>query len=464
MPSSRPPPSLPSTHADLDPERHGIVDRTVSDRRSEADRHAEPAEAVVDRRAQLVGRTALRHGAEDDAAHVVEHARLAELGQHAIDAAQRALVGVLEEGDRTGEAGCSGVPASEATREAPAEQRSGGRAGDDRARDRDLPAALAGREREQMVERAGLALHQQVVRHHGAVQGRHARALDEELQQRGRVAEADAELGVPADPARIDLGQDPGDAVAAAGTPQRTYLRVGEGVQQLAPTLGVARREVVVAVGQAAAGSPSKPSSVSRAAPRSRRPGSTLPEGVTIATRSPGRNAAGLIRLAASMPLHPTARRFAPAWVDNTSPGASRGRLAAARRRTTGAARLKTGPCVVRRWARRERCRRPPGASSPAPNPVRMSQQQLFGLGRTIVDALVRADLATLGGTADAAAKAIAVEFETYENALAKLDADAERLADEHLRALRTGAAGIDRHRVVQMIRTKLAEERDLPV
>jgi hypothetical protein len=95
---------------------------------------------------------------------------------------------------------------------------------------------------------------------------------------------------------------------------------------------------------------------------------------------------------------------------------------------------------------------------------VRISQHQLSGLGRAIVDALLRADLVTLGGTADVAAKAIADEFDTYTKAAAKLDADAERLADENLRSVRTGAAGIDRHRVVQMIRTKLAEERGLPV
>lgn len=93
-----------------------------------------------------------------------------------------------------------------------------------------------------------------------------------------------------------------------------------------------------------------------------------------------------------------------------------------------------------------------------------MSQQQLLLFGRSVVDALLRADLATLKGPADAAAKAIADEFERYYKDAAKLDADAERLADEKLRDLRAGSAGIDRHRVVQMIRTKLAEDRGLPI
>lgn len=93
-----------------------------------------------------------------------------------------------------------------------------------------------------------------------------------------------------------------------------------------------------------------------------------------------------------------------------------------------------------------------------------MSQQQLLVVGRSVVDALVRADLATLAGTPDAAAKAIADEFERYYKEAAKLDADAERLADDKLREVRAGSAGIDRHRVVQMIRSKLAEERGLPI
>jgi hypothetical protein len=37
------------------------------------------------------------------AAHAVEHARLAQLGKHAVEAAQRTFVGVLEQRDRTGE-------------------------------------------------------------------------------------------------------------------------------------------------------------------------------------------------------------------------------------------------------------------------------------------------------------------------------------------------------------------------
>jgi len=95
---------------------------------------------------------------------------------------------------------------------------------------------------------------------------------------------------------------------------------------------------------------------------------------------------------------------------------------------------------------------------------VQMSPQQIAALGRTVVDALVRADLVELPAGSDAAAKAVADQFVAYFKAAATLEADAERLADEHLRAARAGAAGIDRRRVVQMIKEKLASERGLPV
>ena len=93
-----------------------------------------------------------------------------------------------------------------------------------------------------------------------------------------------------------------------------------------------------------------------------------------------------------------------------------------------------------------------------------MSQQQILGLGRSVVDALVRADLVELKGTAEEAAKAIGTQWEAYFKATDALESDAERLADEHLRSVRAGAAGIDRRRVVQMIKEKLAAERGLPI
>jgi hypothetical protein len=97
---------------------------------------------------------------------------------------------------------------------------------------------------------------------------------------------------------------------------------------------------------------------------------------------------------------------------------------------------------------------------------VRIAKQQLVALARAIVDDLVLADLVTLAGDREAARGAIADRFEAYFRAEAELEAEAERMAEEHLRAARgvTGAAGLDRRRVVQMIKEKLAAERRFPL
>lgn len=225
------------------------MDRSVSDRGAEADRHPEAAEAILDRRTELVGRSALRHGAEHDPAHAVEHARLAELDQHPVDAPERALADVLEERDLPGEAGRERRPGERRDDgETAAEERPLRLTRHDRARDLDPPARVARGDAEQVVERAGVAGGDQVVRHHGTVQRAHPGVLHEELQQGGRIAEPDAELGVPAHPGGIDVGQDPGDPVAAARAPDRPHLGVGERVEEAAPAFGIAGREVRVAV------------------------------------------------------------------------------------------------------------------------------------------------------------------------------------------------------------------------
>ena len=95
---------------------------------------------------------------------------------------------------------------------------------------------------------------------------------------------------------------------------------------------------------------------------------------------------------------------------------------------------------------------------------MRISQQQITALGRAIVEALLRADLVELGTTREATAAAIVEQLEGYFRAAAVLDAEAEKMADEHLRAVRGGTVGVDRHRVVQMIKEKLARERDFPL
>lgn len=76
----------------------------------------------------------------------------------------------------------------------------------------------------------------------------------------------------------------------------------------------------------------------------------------------------------------------------------------------------------------------------------------------------MRAELVVLPGSPEVAAVAIAECFETYFKAASALEAEAEALADEHLRRGPAGGAGLDRRRVVQMIIEKLARERGFPV
>lgn len=95
---------------------------------------------------------------------------------------------------------------------------------------------------------------------------------------------------------------------------------------------------------------------------------------------------------------------------------------------------------------------------------MRPSTQQLQSLAREIVDDLVRADLASVPGSHAAAVTAIAERFEAHFKAVAALDAEAERLADEQLRSLGRQGAGLDRRRVVQGFRERLAKQKGLPV
>jgi hypothetical protein len=104
------------------------------------------------------------------------------------------------------------------------------------------------------------------------------------------------------------------------------------------------------------------------------------------------------------------------------------------------------------------------------------TQQQVLALARAIVTSLVKADLVDLkagppaaGRSAeDGAVGAVADEIARYLKDSAELQAEAERVAEEHLRGARSGRAGdlvgVDRHRMVQLIRQRLAAERNFPL
>lgn len=92
------------------------------------------------------------------------------------------------------------------------------------------------------------------------------------------------------------------------------------------------------------------------------------------------------------------------------------------------------------------------------------SPQQVAALAKAIVDGLARADLAQISGGHNAAEAAVAKVFEEYGVAEAALSRDAEKRADDEIRKLGSQAVGLDRRRVVQMIKQKLASEKGFPI
>lgn len=92
------------------------------------------------------------------------------------------------------------------------------------------------------------------------------------------------------------------------------------------------------------------------------------------------------------------------------------------------------------------------------------SQQQNATIAKAIVDGLVRADLLQITAGHTAAESAVAAVLEEYGKAEAALSKEAEQRADEEIRKLGRGGVGLDRRRVVQMIKQKLAAEKGFPL
>jgi hypothetical protein len=95
---------------------------------------------------------------------------------------------------------------------------------------------------------------------------------------------------------------------------------------------------------------------------------------------------------------------------------------------------------------------------------VAFSQQQIAALAKAIVDGLTRADVIAIEGSHHAAETAVAAALEEYGKAEAALDREAERRAEDEIKKLGRSGVGIDRRRVVQMIKQKLASEKGFPV
>ncbi|MGB9080226.1 MAG: DUF507 family protein [Desulfuromonadaceae bacterium] len=93
---------------------------------------------------------------------------------------------------------------------------------------------------------------------------------------------------------------------------------------------------------------------------------------------------------------------------------------------------------------------------------MRLKEEQIRGLAEKVYNDLAAEGLITPRGAHGAVVAGIAGAISQNFAAEQKLERDAERLLDETLDAMGSGAAGIDRRRMLKMVKDKLAKERNI--
>jgi hypothetical protein len=93
---------------------------------------------------------------------------------------------------------------------------------------------------------------------------------------------------------------------------------------------------------------------------------------------------------------------------------------------------------------------------------MRLKEEQINRLGEKILNDLIAAGEIVLKGERGAALAAIKAAISADIQAEESLERDAERIMLENLAALGRGAAEIDRHKMLRMIKDKLAKERKI--
>ena len=93
---------------------------------------------------------------------------------------------------------------------------------------------------------------------------------------------------------------------------------------------------------------------------------------------------------------------------------------------------------------------------------MRLKEEQIGRLADQILNTLVSTDLITLKKERGAAANAVRAAIAANIAEEAALEKDAERLLDQTLKSMGSGAAGIDRHKMHRMIKEKLAKDRKI--
>jgi len=93
---------------------------------------------------------------------------------------------------------------------------------------------------------------------------------------------------------------------------------------------------------------------------------------------------------------------------------------------------------------------------------MRLKEEQINRLGEKILNDLIAAKEVLLKGERGAALAAIKAAIIADIQAEESLERDAERILQENLAALGRGAVEIDRHKMLRMIKEKLAKERKI--
>jgi hypothetical protein len=93
---------------------------------------------------------------------------------------------------------------------------------------------------------------------------------------------------------------------------------------------------------------------------------------------------------------------------------------------------------------------------------MRLKEEQIHGLAEKVYNDLDAENLITPRGERGAVVTGIARAISQNFAAEQKLERDAEKLLDETLDSMGSGAAEIDRRRMLKMVKEKLAKERKI--
>jgi len=93
---------------------------------------------------------------------------------------------------------------------------------------------------------------------------------------------------------------------------------------------------------------------------------------------------------------------------------------------------------------------------------MRLKEEQIHGLAEKVYNDLAAEGLITPQGEIGKVVAGIARTIMQNFAAEQQLERDAEKLLDETMAAMGSGAASIDRRRMLKMVKDKLAKERNI--